>query len=71
MTKSIKLIQQTFKKFNVNVLNGIPKIPHSLNACQIKNTQPKKFILVAFCREIFLRQDEKEQKKIEAKWGRG
>ena len=57
-------------QLGVNVLHGIPKMPHSLNACQIKNTQPIKFILIAFCREIIALQDMKEQKKIfEKKWG--
>ena len=53
----------------VNVLHGIPKMPHSLNACQIKNTQPKKFILIAFCREIIALQNIKEKKKLSKKSG--
>ena len=56
-------------QLNVNVLHGIPKMPHSLNACQIKNTQPIKFILIAFCREIISLQDMKEQKKFSNKSG--
>ena len=44
-------------------------MPHSLNACQIKNTQPIKFILIAFCREIIALQDMKEQKKFSKKSG--